>query len=473
MASRRFKAVDAMGTDPITSLLIKYSTPSVIANLVTASYNLVDAIFIGRLGTAALAAIAVANPIMVIYNGLGRGTGIGASSMIGRYFGAKKSIDEVSKIVGNAIVSFFVLGGVLTAVMLLAMHSILSLFGADPSVLPFAESYMVMETACICINFLHLTLAEIVRAEGRPNVASAALIIAGIGNCIFDPILGFGLGPIPAMGMAGFALATTAGRFLGVVILFYHFARNSVYKLTWRSFVPDYKVILEIYSVGIATVVRTAGGSFAQIVANLAASPYGVVPVAILGVYFRITGFTGQACQGIAQGMLPIAAYNYGAHKLQRMGEAVGKAVVAAFTWGTLIWAIALLFPRALCSIFNTDPAFLAAGEVAVRIFSLAYFSTGVQMVMSYFFQGIGKGFLAMIIGATRQILFLVPFFLVLPGIMGVNGIWASFPCADTLSAICATGWGILEFRRNKIPVFWWRQQPELAPAVVDGPVKK
>lgn len=110
MATRRFKAVDSMGTEPITPLLIKFSTPSIVANLVTVSYNMVDSIFIGRLGVAPLAAIAIAHPLMSIYNGLGRGTGIGAASLIGRYFGAQKKEEEISKIVGNAIISFFLLG---------------------------------------------------------------------------------------------------------------------------------------------------------------------------------------------------------------------------------------------------------------------------------------------------------------------------------------------------------------------------
>ena len=435
MAAKRSQAVDSMGTDPITRLLIKFSGPSVIANLVTASYNLVDAIFIGRLGTAPLAAIAVANPLMMIYNGLGSGTGIGASSLIGRYFGAKRKDEDISKVVGNAIVSFFIIGGLLTAIMLISLNSILSLFGADPSVLPYATSYMFVETSFICVNFLHLTLCEIVRVEGRPNVSSAALIVAGVGNCIWDPILGYGWGPFPKMGMAGFALATSVGRLMGIAILVYHFMGHSAYKFTWRSFVPDFKVIYAIYSVGIANVARTAGGAFAQLVANLVAEPFGVTPVALLGVYFRVIGFTGQPCMGIAQGMLPIVAYNYGAHKLQRMGEALGKAVIAAFSWGTLIWAISILFPRQIGSIFSTDPEFLDQGAVAIRIFSLAFFLAALQMVMSYFFQAVGKGFLSLIIGATRQILFLIPFLLILPRIFGEIGIWAAFPCADALSA--------------------------------------
>jgi len=331
---------------------------------------------------------------------------------------------------------------------------------------------MFMETSFICVNFLHLTLCEIVRVEGRPNISSAALIVAGVGNCIWDPILGYGWGPFPKMGMAGFALATSVGRLMGIAILIYHFMGHSVYKFTWRSFVPDFKVIYEIYSVGVSNLTRTAGGAVAQLVANLVAEPFGVTPVALLGIYFRVIGFTGQPCMGIAQGMLPIVAYNYGAHKLQRISEALGKAIIAAFSWGALIWAISMLFPRQICSIFSTIPEFLNQGAVAVRIFSMAFFLAALQMVMSYFFQAVGKGFLALIIGATRQILYAIPFLLILPRFFGVNGIWAAFACADTLSALTATTLGIIYLRQSGIPIIWWRQKQALEAPVIKGSVK-
>lgn len=288
-----------MGGDTVTRLLFKFSTPSIIANLVSASYNLVDSIFIGRLGAASLAAVSIANPLMFIYNAIGMGTGVGAASLIGRYLGAKKH-EEANRVVGVAISSFFILGAIATAIFLLSLDWVLRLFGADESVLPLAKSYMYVETAFIVLNFLHLTLCEIVRAEGRPLVASAAMITAGVGNCICDPILGYGFGPFPRMGMAGFALATSVGRGMGIVILLYHFARNSSFKFTPGCFVPDLKIVKDIYRVGGATMVRMTGGSFGQILANLEAERFGVIPVAILGVLFKVSSFAGQPCMGIA-----------------------------------------------------------------------------------------------------------------------------------------------------------------------------
>ncbi len=236
---------------------------------------------------------------MFIYNAIGMGTGVGAASLIERYLGAKKH-EEANRVVGVAISSFFILGAITTAIFLLSLDWVLRLFGADESVLPLAKSYMYVETAFIVLNFLHLTLCEIVRAEGRPVVASAAMITAGVGNCIWDPILGYGLGPFPRMGMAGFALATSLGRGMGIVILLYHFARNSSFKFTADCFVPDLKIVKDIYRVGGATMIRMAGGSFGLILANLEAERFGVIPVAILGILFKVSSCAGQPCMGIA-----------------------------------------------------------------------------------------------------------------------------------------------------------------------------
>jgi putative MATE family efflux protein len=456
----RSRATEAMGRDKVTRLLFKFSIPSVIANLVSASYNLIDSIFIGKLGAASLAAVSISNPLMFIFNAIGMGTGVGASSLIGRYLGARKNA-EANRVAAVAITSFFILGAICTIIFLLTLDPILRLFGADETVLPLAKSYMYVETAFIVVNFLHLTLCEIVRAEGKPVTASTALIVAGIGNCIWDPILGYGLGPFPKMGMAGFALATSIGRGMGILILLYHFARRSSFKFTVGSFVPDLKIIKDIYSVGISTMVRMAGGSFSQIIANLQAEKFGVIPVALLGVLFRLSSVAGGPCLGIGQGMLPLVAYNYGARQLRRMGEIVIKSIIFAFSWCAVCWAMALLIPVQICSIFNTEPQFLNQGATAVRIFSLAFCTVGVQMVMGYFFQGIGKGRPALILGAARQIIFLIPCLLILPFLFGIQGLWASFATADILALIFSVIMTRKEFRELGIRINWRYQEKE------------
>jgi putative MATE family efflux protein len=328
---------------------------------------------------------------MMIFNAIGQGTGVGAASLVGRRLG-EKSYEEANRAACVGITSFFIVGGFMTVICLLSLSWLLQLFGADDTVLPWAMSYMVVETYFIVLDFFHLTLAELIRAEGHPVVASSAIIISGVVNCIVDPVLMFGLGPIPAMGIAGAAYATSVGRLLGVSVLLAHLlSKRTAYQFRPRYFIPSFKMFIDIYRVGIASIARRTCGSISHIVANRIAAPFGVIPLAVLGVIFRASSLANQPSMGLGQGMLPLVAYNYGAKFKNRIGEVVSKSVVASFIWATFCWVVAELFATQVMSIFNSDPAFLAEGAWAYRIFSLAFFTVGSQQILGYFFQGIGR----------------------------------------------------------------------------------
>jgi len=302
MRARGIKLSETMGTDSINRLLVRFSTPSVISMVISSSYSLVDSIFIGRLGPTALAAIAVASPLMMIFNAIGQGTGVGAASLVGRRLG-EKNYDGANRAACMGITSFFMVGGFVTILVLLSLEWLLRLFGADDSVLPLARAYMLIETSFIVLDFLHLTLAELIRAEGHPTIASSAIITSGIANCIFDPILMFGLGPIPALGIAGAAFATSVGRALGIIVLSTHlFSSKTAYQFHWRYFIPDFRLFIDIYRVGIASIARRTCGSISHIVANRVAAPFGVVPLAVLGVIFRASSLANQPSMGLGQG---------------------------------------------------------------------------------------------------------------------------------------------------------------------------
>jgi Na+-driven multidrug efflux pump len=333
------------------------------------------------------------------------------------------------------------------------LDGLLRLFGANATVLPLARSYMLVEASFICLDFLHLTLAELIRAEGHPVVASTAIITSGIVNCICDPILMFGLGPIPALGIAGAAFATAVGRSLGVIALLFHLlSGKTAYHFRPRYFIPDFKIFVDIYRVGFASIARRTCGSISHVVANRVAEPFGVVPLAILGVIFRASSLANQPSMGLGQGMLPLVAYNYGAKKPARIGEAVTKSVLVSFIWSSLCWVVAMLLATNVMAIFNADPDFLAEGTRAYRIFSLAFFTVGSQQILGYFFQGIGKGMPALILGLSRQLLCMVPLLILLPPIFGLSGLWAAYPLADLMGLIMALVWTRSAFKELGIP---------------------
>jgi len=195
------------------------------------------------------------------------GISMGASSLIARRLGAKNREGAAGRLTG-AITLFFIVSGITTIICMLGLNFLMQLFGATGEVLTLCRSYMFVETAFQFMNFLLMVLAEIVRAEGNPVLASTSQAVSGIVNCIADPILGFGWGFIPRMGMAGFALATTIGRAIGVAMLLaYILSGKSTYRFKLRYFIPNFKLAYEIYRVGASMTVRLIAGAISQIIA--------------------------------------------------------------------------------------------------------------------------------------------------------------------------------------------------------------
>jgi putative MATE family efflux protein len=456
-----------MGKGRIWPLLLRFSGPSIVSALVSSSYNLVDAVFVGRLGPEALGALAIAFPLMIIYTAVGMGIAIGSASLISRNLGAGNR-EQVNRTVGNGISLFFIIGAIATLIFYFNLEPLLRLFGATDKVLELAMAYMKVETGFIVLNLFLIVLVELVRAEGNPVLSSAASITSGVVNCIMDPILIFGIGFFPTMGIAGAAVATSVGRAISIIILIVYLASNrSSYHLRPQYFVPNLKIIREILRVGASSMVRMSGGSIVQVLADREASSFGVIPLAVLGVLIRVSSFAFQPCFGMGQGMLPLVGYNYGAKQNQRVGEIVTKATIAAFIWGVLCWIIALLLPTPILSIFGSDPNYLAQGTWAFRIFAFGFFTVGAQMVLSSFFQGLGKGMPALIVSSSRQVIFLIPGVILFPWLFGLTGLWLAFPIADALALILSLAWIVAEFRRMGV-IFSLRSkpQPKLAPEV-------
>jgi putative MATE family efflux protein len=278
------------------------------------------------------------------------------------------------------------------------------------------------------------------------------MIISGITNVILDPIFIFGLGPIPAMGIAGAAIATVIGRGVGALIMLVYLASpKTSYRFRPGYFLPDPKILREIYRVGTASMARGTAGSIMMMLANRITVSFGVIPLAIRGVLFRTGSFAFMPCMGLGQGVLPLVGYNFGANRKDRVGEVIIKAALTSLAWGVLCWIIAMIFSTQVMAVFNTDPDFLFEGTRAFRIFAMGFPITGIQIILSFFFQGIGKGFPALVLASARQIIFLLPGLLIFPQIFGLTGVWAAFPAADALAATATLVWTAIEFRRQGI----------------------
>jgi Na+-driven multidrug efflux pump len=210
--------------------------------------------------------------------------------------------------------------------------------------------------------------------------------------------------------------------------------------------------VTDIYRVGLSQTVRASSGSLSVAIANNVAASFGVIPLAVLGVVFKVNSIVFSFCNGIGQGMLPLVGYNFSAQKKERVGEAVAKAGLISLTWGTLCWVVVTLFPTQIMSLFGTDPGFLTAGTPALRMFALGFFTIGLQSNLASFFQGIGKAIPSLIVSSCRQLIFLIPCLLLMPSLFGLGGLWAAYPTADFLSLVLSLTWTVVAFRSLGIP---------------------
>ncbi len=445
---------DTMGQQSIWRLLFRFSGPAIISMTVASTYNVVDRIWVGRIpgdeGLQSLTALGYVFPIMMAFMAILIGTGVGSASLISRRLGSGDR-SGANRVAGITITMTVILGALMSAIVLPNMDGILRLVGAgdatpyDARVLELAKNYLSIISTFAFVNAFSLTVGGIIRAEGSPTFPSVVMIIAALTNIILDPIFIHVLD----MGVRGAATATVIARSVSAVVFAYYFiSAKTSFRLKLKNFMPDIKILAQIYKVGLASIVRMSAFSFVTILANRIATSFSTDHVAVLSVLFTISSFAIMPCMGLGQGMLPLVGYNYGAGFKQRVGEVVSKAGMLALIWGIMCTILAELIPRSLISMFNSDPVFLQIGTRAMRLFAIAFFTAGLQIMLSSFFQGLGRGIASLILASARQVIFLVPAIFILPRFFGETGFWLSFPTSDLCAITVTLIWTIFEYRR-------------------------
>ena len=449
----------AMEQDPIWRLLFRFSGPAIISMTVASSYSLVDAMFVGRLGPTALAAMSVTYPLVLSFVAIASGTGVGVTSLISRSLGAGDH-ERADRTASVAITLCFLLSSIIAILCLPNLDGILRMLGARDSVLPLARSYMSILIIFTIFSYLSLIISNIIRSDGNPIFSSTVAIFSAVINIILDPVFIFGFGPVPSMGIEGAAIATVISQAIGTAIyIFFILSGRTAYRFRLSYFLPRLKIISGIYRVGTASIVRSGAQFVVMGVINNTAASFGVIPLAIMGVLVRAGRFIQMPILGIGQGMLPLLGYNYGARKKNRISELVFKTGLAGSIWASICWLAIILFPAQVMSAFSTQKEFLLEGEQAIRLYSLAFFSLGIRMVPSFFFQGIGKGFPATVLTAAQNIAFLLPLILILPNYFGLTGMWIALPIADALALLLGLFWITFEFRKQEIGLYWWKTE--------------
>jgi len=428
-----------LGEEKISKLLVNLSLPATIGMMVTALYNLVDTIFVGRgVGAIAIGGLTIAFPIQMIIMAFAHMIGIGAASAISRSLGAK-DVEKADYVAGNSFLCVLILSSIIAAIGLIFTEPMLRFFGSTETILPYAKDYItIILWGSIFFSFA-MSSNNLIRAEGNAKIAMITMLIGAILNMILDPIFIF----IFKLGIKGAALATIISQFITFLyVLKYFYSGKSSLKIKLRHLKPRMHIIIEIFTVGFAAFARMVTGSIVAIIVNNSLRIFGGdIALIIVGILHRITMFLFMPLFGVVQGMQPIVGFNYGAKKLGRVKEAIKLSLLTITIIATSGWLIAELFPFAIIGVFTRDAEVIEKGSTIIRIVLSVIPLIGIQIVGATLFQSLGKAVPSLILSLLRQVLLFIPLVIILPRVLGLGllGIWIAYPAADILSVILTT----------------------------------
>lgn len=427
-----------MGERPVLSLLISMSVPMMLSMLVQSLYNIVDSMYVSRLGTEALTAVSLAFPLQNIVMAVSVGIGVGISSALSISLGEKdqQKANETATM-GMALTMVHCVAFVLFG--LLVTRPFLGLFTDSEKVLADACDYTYV---VLCVSFgslLQIALEKIYQGIGAMKTTMVLLATGCLINIILDPILIFGLLGFPAMGVKGAAVATVIGQigaFLLYVLVYLH--RNPGVTIHPRYLKKDWALIRRIYSVGIPSSLMLMMPSLLVGILNGILAAFSGVYVAVLGVYFKLQTFIYMPANGMVQGMRPIIGYNYGAGQYERVRRTIRYCLSGTAAIMLLGTVLSLSIPGGIFSLFQADEKLLEVGETALRIISLGFLVSTVGVVFSGVFEALGRGAESLAISLLRQLVITVPAGFLLSRFLGAAGIWIAFPVSELAASVAA-----------------------------------
>ena len=437
-----------LGTKPVGQLLMQYAIPAIIAMTAASLYNMVDSIFIGQgVGAMAISGLAITFPFMNMSTAFGAGIGVGASTLLSVKLG-QKDYAAAQHILGNTLVLNTLIGVAFTLVSLAFLDPILRFFGASDQTLPFARDYMEIILLGNVVSHLYFGMNALLRAASKPKLAMYMTMFTVVLNAILDPIFIWPLG----LGIRGAAYATVLSQLVALVWqlkIFSHqneliHLRRGIYRLRGA-------LVKNIIGIGMSPFSMNVCACFVVIIINTSLVRYGGdMAVGAFGVANRIAFIFIMVTIGVNQGMQPIAGYNYGALKFDRMLRVLKYATIAGTCITTAGFVVGEFFPYFCVRLFTSDETLIALSIRGMQIMMVSYPIVGYQMVIANFFQSIGKAQVSVFLSLSRQLLFLIPMLLILPREFGADGVWASMPAADVVSAFVAAAMMFAYMRKFK-----------------------
>lgn len=440
-----------LGKEAIFPLIIKMSWPSVIAMVAMSLYNVIDTFWLARLSSQALAALTICFPIQMIFAAIGIGTGVGAGSFSARMFGADKLL-KAKQTAGQIFFLSLFFGFLMIIATLIFHESILSYFGAEIEIMPLCRDYLIIIIFSSPFLFFSMMSNNLLRAEGRPLFSMYVVLISSIVSAILDPLLIFGIGPFPQMGIKGAALAAVIAQVTASLFSVYFMQLNSSkYDLQWQYLLPDIAIIKSIYSTGFPSIVINLVVSLVLVIYNHTLAQFGSLTIAALGICFRVNSLVTMVLFGIGFGLMPIVGYSAGAKLYGRLKESVAMAMKVAISIALISSLLLEIYAESIVTIFSNDPALIAITTPALRLFVSILIFTAPAIIFINMFMGLGKGTLAMFLLFFRDIFLLIPLLFVLSSWLGLFGTWLALPIANIIAFFVILFWAKKELRRFDI----------------------
>lgn len=421
---------DKMTKQPVGSLVITLGIPTTISMLVTNIYNMVDTMFVGKLGTSASGAVGIVFGFMSILQAFGFLFGQGAGSIISRRLGNKDE-DSASVVASTAFFSSMFMGLLIGILGTVFNTKMVYLLGSTDTILPYAKTYSLFIMAAAPFMTSTFTMNNILRFEGKASLSMVGLMTGAILNMVGDPILMFGLD----MGIAGAGLSTAISQFISFCVLLSMFLSGKTQsKLSVRKITREFNVLFDIVATGFPSLVRQGLQAVSTMILNQQARIYGDAAVAAMSIVSRISFFIFAVGLGIGQGFQPVCGFNYGARKFSRVKEAFSFTLVAGEVLLGMFAVAGLLFSNQAIAVFRDDAEVIAFGTPALRYQCMALFLNPLIVLSNMTLQSTGQRAWATFLSMMRSGLYLIPMIYILTYTMGARGIQLAQPVSDVLS---------------------------------------
>lgn len=426
-----------MASKPIFPLLMKMAIPPMISMLIQSMYNIIDSIFIARLGEKALTALSLAFPMQNLSLAFSVGLGVAINALIAKSLGAGNK-KEANYICDHGIFLSIIHSLLFVFIGLFLMRPFFMMFTNDSTVLNYAVTYGSIVITLTFGSIIHITIEKMFQATGNMMIPMFLQAIGAIVNIILDPILIFGINGYLEFGVAGAAIATIIGQMTACILAIILFIKTSELTVSLKHFKPDFRIIKNIYSIAIPSGVMTSLPSLLVALLNSLLATVSQTAIAFFGIYFKLQSFIYMPANGLIQGMRPLISYNYGAKHFARVKNIIKVSIFSTASILCLGTVIFITVPGLVLSWFNATDKLLEIGIIGLRIISPCFILSTFGVVISGVFESLGKGRQSLTISLLRQFIITLPLAYLLLSLIGLNGIWLSFVIAEGTASIVA-----------------------------------